>query len=112
MEKKYTVGPWKVKRSESKPALNIVSTALGRKYKIARCPIEDYGPKYPETNKTELAEVEANAKLIAAAPELLDALLVAKTTIHALHGDVAWDIYDRCSPEMKTINSAIKKATE
>lgn len=54
----------------------------------------------------------ANANLIAAAPDLLDALHVAYKTIRALHGTIApglWDNY--CStPQMQTIIAAIKKA--
>lgn len=38
---------------------------------------------------------------------VLAALRKAKETIRALHGEVAWDIYDRCSPEMKQINKTI-----
>ncbi len=51
-----------------------------------------------------------NAQLIAAAPELLEALKTAKEAIRAWHGPNEWDIYDRASPEMKAINSAIAKA--
>lgn len=36
------------------------------------------------------------------------ALLKAKEVIKAWHGDVAWDIYDVASPEMKNINGALK----
>ena len=43
-------------------------------------------------------------------PELLQALKKAKETIRAWHGPNAWDIYDRASPEMKAIKSAIAKA--
>lgn len=39
---------------------------------------------------------------------LYDALREAKRTIKSLHGDIAWDIYDQHSPEMKRINKAIK----
>jgi hypothetical protein len=38
----------------------------------------------------------------------LSALLKAKETIKALYGDVAWDIFDKNSREMKQINGAIK----
>lgn len=38
---------------------------------------------------------------------LVQALVKAKETIRALHGEAAWDIYDRCSPEMKIINAAL-----
>jgi hypothetical protein len=44
------------------------------------------------------------------AAELLAALKKAKTTIKAWHGKDGWEIYDECSPEMKTINAAIAKA--
>ena len=47
----------------------------------------------------------------AAAPELLEALRKAHETIHLMHGDIAWEIYNECSPEMKQINAAITKAT-
>jgi len=63
-------------------------------------------------------EQEANAELIAAAPDLLEALLKAKELIKEWHnigagemGDGLWAIYDSKSPEMKRINEAIKKAT-
>lgn len=42
--------------------------------------------------------------------ELLAALKTAKETIRVWHGPNEWEIYDRASPEMKAINSAIAKA--
>ncbi len=30
--------------------------------------------------------------------------------IKALHGPIAWDIYDQNAPEMKQINAALEKA--
>lgn len=45
-----------------------------------------------------------------AVEELLEALKDAKKTIRAWHGEVAWDIYDSHSPEMKRLNAAIAKA--
>lgn len=54
---------------------------------------------------------EANARLIAAAPELLEALKNAKDIIRIWHGPNAWEVYERSSPEMRNINDAIAKAT-
>ena len=42
---------------------------------------------------------------------LRSALMRAKDTIKALHGDIAWDIYDQHSPEMKQINHALGEGT-
>ncbi len=53
---------------------------------------------------------EADAHLIAAAPDLYAALVEARETIRIFHGAAAWDIYDRCSPEMQRINAALAKA--
>lgn len=61
-----------------------------------------YHPQRPK-------EEENNANMIAAAPNLYDALLTAKETIKHLHGDEVWDLYQN-SPEMKKINFALKKA--
>lgn len=48
--------------------------------------------------------------------EVIKALTVAledaKQTIQALHGPIAWDIYNGSSPEMKRLNAAIAKAEE
>jgi hypothetical protein len=38
---------------------------------------------------------------------LREALRDAKQTIHDWHGDAAWDIYERSSPEMKRLNAAL-----
>lgn len=59
-----------------------------------------------------LAEDAANARLIAAAPDLLFELCQAVKVIEALHGEVAWDIYYNNAPEMKRIRAAIAKASD
>lgn len=70
MEKKYTPGPWKVKRSETKEAFNVIGTVLGVRYKIARCPYP-IGTNHT-LNQREMAEAEANAQLISCAPLMLE----------------------------------------
>jgi len=66
MEFKGTKGEWDIRHSESKNAYNVVGTVLGGKYKVARCPYVD---------GSDMSEAKANAALIAAAPELLEACL-------------------------------------
>lgn len=66
----YTKGEWIVKDSETKTAYNVIGTALGGKYKIARSPycVDTRGYSY---DKKEALD---NAKLISAAPDLLESL--------------------------------------
>lgn len=64
----------------------------------------------PDEREAWLAETDATSNLIAAAPDMLEALKTAKETIRAWHGPNAWEIYDRVSPEMRVINEAIAKA--
>lgn len=72
---KHTKGPWEVKHSESKNAFNVVGTVLGGNYKIARCPYPVYDfAGAVDRNQRERDEAEANAKLIATAPDMLKAL--------------------------------------
>lgn len=97
MSAKHTPGPWRVKRSESKPAFNVVGTKVGCKYKIARCPY---------ISDDDKQEAEANAKLIAAAPELLEALQCLFNACEVLQ------VLPKNAPEIKLAKSAIKKATE
>lgn len=51
----------------------------------------------------------AYCPLHAAAEQLRDALVCARSTILAWHGDDAWSLYQQ-SPEMKQINSALAAA--
>jgi hypothetical protein len=81
MEKKFTRAPWQIKHSESKSAFNVIGTNLGEKYKIARCPY--VVSELTELTDRERKEAEANAKLIAAAPEMLDALDLAQAELRA-----------------------------
>lgn len=98
----HTPGPWHVAKG-----------GLGREIRADDGPfiasVYDHTFTYGERN--------ANARVLAAAPELLDALKQAVETIrtwHSLHiaDDPAWDIYRQHAPEMKRINAAIAKAEE
>lgn len=56
-------------------------------------------------------EAEANARLIAAAPRMLEALIGAIEIIKIWHGEEAFQIYLKNAPEMKPIISSIERAT-
>jgi len=73
-DQKFTKGPWEIKHSESKNAFNIVGTIPGGKYKIARLPYESEERYSKMINDIFKNESEANANLISASPELLEAL--------------------------------------
>lgn len=67
----HTPGPWQVLPEEcDKPYIRIRGTVLGCRYKIANV----LTPHYEGVHEREAAETRANARLIAAAPELLEAL--------------------------------------
>ena len=103
---KHTQGPWQVLPAEDdKPYIRIRGTRLGQRYKVANVvsPV-DFMPE------KELKETIANARLIAAAPELLEAL---KWHLDALDlGDVAF--YERhgfnVSEVMQRTRAIVKKA--
>jgi len=68
---KHTPGPWQVLPEEcDKPYIRIRGTVLGGRYKIANV----ITPSYEGVHEREAVETRANARLIAAAPELLEAL--------------------------------------
>ena len=68
---KHTPGPWECKAEEcDKPYIRIRGTALGCRYKIANV----LTPIYDGVKSKEAEETRTNAMLIAAAPELLEAL--------------------------------------
>lgn len=122
---KYTIGPWRACNKGKCVCGQIWSEPAD--FPVATVTTGKWGDEYPRIRLTddnkaeaymemiEYGEVpkemaEANAHLIAASPDLLDALKEAKEIIRCWHGEVAWDIYDKASPEMKRINAAIQKA--
>jgi hypothetical protein len=100
---KHTPGPWALHIDEL-----AVFGAEPDRQQVVDCVVSS-------PNLTD-AERKANARLIAAAPELLAALHVAVRTIRTWHGmdlgaaeEPMWQTYQE-SPEMKVITSAIAKA--
>jgi hypothetical protein len=114
----HTPGPWIVEPHSDEDELLYVAAGLTRANGIitatwiAECDLQS----------GDLEENAANARLIAAAPELLAALKRAVDTIHAWHDMpgggtlseadkvTAWRIYSTHAPEMQAINRAIAKA--
>ena len=71
MSSQHTPGPWKSLPEEAdKPYIRVRGTALGRRYKIANV----MDPTYNGATDQDFEETRANARLIAAAPELYAAL--------------------------------------
>lgn len=97
---KHTPGPWAVKDINSQYL--IVGNKYGSEKSVLSYSywIGDFNvPKY---------EAEANAKLVAAAPELLEALKdLTDYCIHSGHLDMIVE-----KPQIQKSLSAIKKATE
>lgn len=98
---KHTPGPWKFNgHSLSGNHFNVIGTQLGNKFKIARCPYEVEGDK---------EEAEANAKLAAAAPELLEAL----QGVVRMHDWCSANGSPVLSPHLESlVKQAINKATK
>ena len=68
---KGTPGPWEIKPEEvDRPYIRIRGTQLGGRFKVANV----LSPDYDGVHHCEADETRANAQLIAAAPELLEAL--------------------------------------
>lgn len=71
MKTNWTPGPWQVLPAEvDKMYLRVRGTRPGGRYKV--CNVET--PYYIGASEREAGETHANAQLIAAAPELYDAL--------------------------------------
>lgn len=90
-EFKGTPGPWEIKPEEvDKHYIRIRGTRLGRRFKVANV----LTPFYEGVLARDAQETRANAHLIAAAPELLEALM---------------DISRGCV-DMGKVNAAVAKA--
>lgn len=82
MNAQHTPGPWRVLPPElGKSYLRVRGTRLGGRYKIANV----LHPDYENVPDWEAERSTANARLIAAAPELLDACRSALAGEHRAH---------------------------
>lgn len=71
-EFKGTPGPWKCLREEAnKHYIRVSGTKVGERFAVANV----LTPPYDDIHEREAKETRANAKLTAAGPELLEALL-------------------------------------
>lgn len=95
---KHTQGNWSVLPEEcDKSYIRIRGTRLGGRYKIANV----ITPTYDGVDKREAEETRANARLIAAAPELLEALIDCRRALEIAN----------FTQELAVVNAAISKAT-
>lgn len=92
----HTSGPWKTYHSKAKSGEQGVITQNG-KVRIAW--MDFWGEQIETGNLKPDSEIDANARLIAAAPELLEACLQAVMAIPTDHG------------AFETVRNAISKAT-
>jgi len=107
----HTPTPWQCDCGPYARQPRIYSVSLNnRLYKL----IAEVGNA--EAPLTAQDEWEANAAFIVRAcnshDELVAALTDAIETIKALHGPVAWDIYEQHAPEMKRYRAARSTATD
>lgn len=96
METKFTKGQWALDICERANGEHDISIVSRRECKLI-CDMKKYASHAPIENE----EYEANAKLIAAAPELLKALIEVKLWLE-----------DMKLPRLINVEEAIKKATE
>lgn len=106
----YTEGPWEVKPEEiGKDYIRIRGTQLGRLYKIA----DVLAPE----NEFSFDECRANARLVAAAPELFEALILAEAQIDSFYTATMTNAKSRDENKaikklaLENVRSAISKAT-
>ena len=102
MSSQHTPGPWKSLPEEAdKPYIRIRGTALGRRYKIANV----MDPTYNGATDQDFEETRANARLIAAAPEMLEVLQ------DMLYCSEYWSEYFVPLGLVERLNAVIKTAT-
>lgn len=104
---KHTSAPWEMKPEEvDKSYIRIRGTHLGGRFKIANV----FTPVYDGVPEREAEETRANAQLIAAAPELLEALLRVMSVFHCPTIDSTSEEYREWYEITDDARAAIKKA--
>lgn len=105
-EFKGTPGPWEIKPEEvDKCYIRIRGTKLGGRFKIANV----LTPIYDGVNEREANETRNNARLIAAAPELLEALQLCEEFMSLLPS-TGFDGLARIEGARKAIAKALGEA--
>lgn len=100
MSAKHTRGPWEIKPEEfDRNYDRIRGGRLGCRYKIANVCL----PEFQNPDSQEIEESRANARLIAAAPDLLEALKITRDRLIFLG-------LSKHSEAVKTCDAAIAKA--
>ena len=112
----HTKGEWRIQEQFKKPLrttdengnewYHLSCWIFGENKIVASVPYQTKAPGYNYVDI--LSEMRANAKLIASAPELLEALIVAEEIIYDLNDRMEILVPD----QLETIQSAIKKATQ
>lgn len=83
-EFKGSAGAWRLLPEEvDKPYIRVRGTLLGGRYKIANI----LTPVYENVHSREADETRANANLIAAAPDLLEALQILLVAVENIGGE-------------------------
>lgn len=111
MKLEHTQGPWQVlPEEEGVPYIRIRGTVLGARYMVANVHMQTYADVDAAWNEKEKRESRANARLIAAAPEMLEALQACADWLDWLHSPID-DPKGAHAAHIKAAREALAKAT-
>jgi hypothetical protein len=107
----HTKGPWTYQ-----PAANYAGFAVFPRGTLPSLASVERPKGNPETCNIEChnfpGNTEANARLIAASPDLLDACQTARRAFAELNGDVSRDVWERLYEVTQSLDAAIAKASD
>jgi FAD/FMN-containing dehydrogenase len=107
----HTPGPW-----EHQPALNYVGFSIAPRGTLPTLAAVERPRGEPKTITVKCfnfpGETEANARLIATSPELLDACKAARRAFAELNGQVSREVWNSLYEITRTLDDAIAKATK